>query len=153
MSLSNFQTKLGCLDYPLYWLIQKIHPIVELSVFWIQLSNLNYVTICPIMDILLTKTNRASHNQRHESIKRLKEQSAHYYEMFPKIIIFKQRKTLAERMQNTSKANYSHTRSYGNTIWRQYFINLRRRPRKKVFLSDLTLTIPHWHCYDICSTY
>ena len=103
MSLSNLQTKLGCLDYPLYWLIQKIHPIVELSVFWIQLSNLNYDTICPIMDILLTKTNRASHNQRHESIKRLKEQSAHYYEMFPKIIIFKQRKTLAERMQNTSK--------------------------------------------------
>ena len=99
MSLSNLQTKLGCLDYPLYWLIQKIHPIVELSVFWIQLSNLNYVTICPIMDILLTKTNRASHNQRHESIKRLKEQLRDVSE----IIIFKQRKTLAERMQNASK--------------------------------------------------
>ena len=75
MSLSNLQTKLGCLDYPLYWLIQKIHPIVELSVFWIQLSNLNYVTIWPIMDIRLTKIKRALHNQRHESIKRLKEQS------------------------------------------------------------------------------
>jgi len=59
--------------------------------------------------------------RKYKAFKRTKQ----FYEMFPKIIRSKPRKTLVERMQITTRT--THIPDPTATIWRQYLINLRKK--------------------------
>ena len=108
-------------------LIQKIHPIVELSVFWIQLSNLNYMLRYDRLWIYFwAKQNvHRAIKQRHESIKRLQEQSSttRYFRrsLYPSSV-----KHLSNKCKIQVKL-LTYQPDPTATIWRQYLINLRKK--------------------------
>ena len=74
--------------------------------------------------------------RKYKAFKRTKQ----FYEMFPKIIRSKPRKTLVKRMQITTRT--THIPDPTATIWRQYLINLRKKALEE--------GIPQW--FDVVGT-